>query len=375
VFAVKGYSVNGTIEANLSLKGKQSDVMAKRFDQLANSGSFRVNNISLSSDLFPKPFVIRDGVFSFNQDKMLFDKFVAVYVIDYVMKPGAALQGDFNFTSDQVTVDDFMAFAGSSAQTQSSAATGVVMIPKNLNLNFTADVKRVNYMGMVINNSKGQMSIHDGTLSLKQTGFNLIGAPVNMDADYTNMGAKTAYFNYHIDAKDFDIKKAYNNIKLFHDMATAAGNAEGLISLDYKLSGRLNANMQPVYSSLKGGGTLSAKALKMHGFKLLNAVGSQTKHDSIANNPGVSQVAIKSSIANNIITIEQTKIRVAGFRVRFGGQVSFDKSININFRLGLPPLGIIGIPMTITGTQDNPKIHLGKGKKEDELKEVPDTDN
>jgi len=30
-------------------------------------------------------------------------------------------------------------------------------------------------------------------------------------------------------------------------------------------------------------------------------------------------------------------------------------------RLGLPPLGIIGIPMNVTGTQDNPKIRLGKG--------------
>jgi len=28
--------------------------------------------------------------------------------------------------------------------------------------------------------------------------------------------------------------------------------------------------------------------------------------------------------------------------------------------LGLPPLGILGIPMTITGTQDNPKVKLGK---------------
>ena len=29
-------------------------------------------------------------------------------------------------------------------------------------------------------------------------------------------------------------------------------------------------------------------------------------------------------------------------------------------RLGLPPLGIIGIPLKITGTQDDPKVQLGK---------------
>lgn len=33
-------------------------------------------------------------------------------------------------------------------------------------------------------------------------------------------------------------------------------------------------------------------------------------------------------------------------------------------RLGLPPLGIIGIPIKVTGTQENPKIGLGKKSKD-----------
>jgi AsmA protein len=45
-------------------------------------------------------------------------------------------------------------------------------------------------------------------------------------------------------------------------------------------------------------------------------------------------------------------------------------------RLGLPPLGIFGIPMNVSGTTDNPRIRLGKGstdaleEKEDE-EQVP----
>ena len=33
-------------------------------------------------------------------------------------------------------------------------------------------------------------------------------------------------------------------------------------------------------------------------------------------------------------------------------------------RLGLPPLGIIGIPIKVTGTQQNPKISLGSKSKD-----------
>jgi AsmA protein len=235
-------------------------------------------------------------------------------------------------------------------------------------------VKKINYNGLIINNAKGQMTINNGAINLKNTGFTVIGTPVTMDAAYTSAGPQKAYFNYHINAQDFDIKKAYNNIKLFHDMASSAAHTEGLVSLDYQLSGKLNSNMMPVYPSLKGGGTLSAKALKVHGFKLLGSIGKTTGHDSINNKSDLSKVELKTTIANNIITIQRTKLRMAGFRARIEGQVGFNQQMDINFRLGLPPLGIIGIPLNITGTADKPKVKLGKGKKTDELQETADDD-
>ena len=153
-------------------------------------------------------------------------------------------------------------------------------------------------------------------------------------------------------------------------MASSAKSAEGLVSLDYKLSGRLNSNMQPVYPSLKGGGVLSVKKVQVHGFKLFGAVSNKTDHK--IDSGDVSKVNIETAIANNIITIKQTKMRMAGFRLKFSGQVSFDNALNLQFRLGLPPFGIFGIPMTITGTQANPKIRMGKAKKDDEIKETDD---
>ena len=395
VFAIKGYGVTGLVTTNFTLKGKQSDATAGRYDQLFNSGSMKVKDLALTSDLFPKPFVIKTGVFSFNQDKMKFDAFTANYgnsvivldgalsnVIDYAMKPNALLTGTFNLKSNSIIADDFMAFADGPAPAttpvavqpaKTAAATGVVIVPNNLNLTFTADVKQVKYQGLNINDVKGQMTINNGQIVLKQAGFTLVDAPVVMDATYGSLNPQRAYFDYHLSAQDFDIQKAYNQIKLFRDMATSAKSAQGIVSLDYQLSGKLDKNMHPVYPSLKGGGTLSIKKVKLKGFKLFGSVAKETGKDSLGKPNDVSKVDIKTTIANNIITIARTKMRIAGFRPRFEGQVSFNGDLNLKFRLGLPPLGIFGIPMTITGTQTNPKIHLGSGKKEDELKEEADT--
>jgi AsmA protein len=73
-----------------------------------------------------------------------------------------------------------------------------------------------------------------------------------------------------------------------------------------------------------------------------------------------------------VITIERTKMKVFGFRPRFEGQLSLDGRLNPRFRLGLPPFGIIGVPMTNTGTSEAPRVRLRRGKATDELEKETD---
>lgn len=386
-FAVNGYGLKGFIKTNLSLNGLQSDATSGKYDKLNNSGTLTVSDIALTSDLFPLPLLVSKGVFHFEQDKMMFDAFKASYgktivnlngylnnVINYATKSNEPLKGSFDFTSGYVSVDEFMAFAKTDTTSKKSAepSTGVVIVPANLSLAFNASADNVSYNSLDLKNFKGSMMIDSGKIKLEKTGFEIIGAPVSMDATYGSLSPKKAFFDYHISAKDFDIKKAYNEIKIFHDLASSASKTEGSVSLDYQLSGKLDQNMSPIYPSLKGGGVLSLNKVKVKGLKLFAAVSKETGRDSV-NNPSLSKVNIKSTIANNIINIERTKMRVFGFRPRFEGQVSFDGKLNLSARLGLPPFGIFGIPFTVTGTQEDPKIKLRRSRASDKLEETQET--
>lgn len=392
VFSQRGLDVSGFIKTDLSLQGRQSDAVNKRYSRLHNEGSLQVKDLQASTEYFPQPFLIKEGLFSFKQDKMWFKKFIAAYgqsdfrmdgylqnVIDYALSDKAVLAGNFNVSANYINADEFMAFAPAKkdsatimvttvANTAPAKAAGVIIVPPNLDLLLTAAAKKLSYNGLKLDNAKGNLGIQQGRLVLKQTGFNLAGCDVLMDATYASTSPVKAVFDYTLQARDFDIKRAYNEIKLFHDMATAAGKAQGIVSLDYHLKGVLDENMQPVYPSLEGAGVVNVKNVKVYGMKLFSTVSQKTGKDSI-NNPSLANVAIKTSIKNNIITIERFKFKVAGFRPRIEGQTSFDGKLNIKMRLGLPPLGIIGIPMRITGNQENPKVKLGKGDQED----IPET--
>lgn len=385
LFAVKGYNLKGFIQTNLSLRGLQSDATNGRYDKLANSGTLKVRDIALYSELFPQPLWIRNGLFRFDQDKMWFDAFQGNYgssnltlngylsnVVAYATQPHAPLQGNFDVKSKFVKVDELMAFSPVSGAPQtSSAATGVILVPDNLNLQLNTAIDVVQYQGMTLKGANAAVRVDSGAIVLQKAGFELAGCKVNMDATYKSLSPAKATFDYHIAASEFDVQRMYKEVDMFRTMVTAAAKAQGIMSLDYRLSGRLNANMDPVYPSLKGGGVLTVQKVKMHGFKLFNAVSGATGKEGVKD-PDLSKIEIKSVIANNIITIERTKMKVAGFRPRFEGQVSFDGKLNLSGRLGLPPLGILGIPFTVTGTQENPKIKLRRSKASDKLEETAD---
>lgn len=383
VFTQKGLDIQGYIKADVAFKGTQADAVAGNYHKLNNKGTLLLRNIKTNSEYLPKAFLIKEGEFLFNQDKMSFNNFSATYgqsdfrmngymqnVIDFVLSEKGVLKGSFNVDANYINVDEFMSNSAknqATAATNATSPTGVVIIPPNFDLQFNCAAQKVDFDELKMQNLKGNVIINNGKLQLRKSGFDIVGSNVNMDIVYGSESPERAFFEFEVLAKDFDVKRAYNEVKMFREMASAAESAEGIVSLDYKVAGKLNNQMQPIYPSLKGGGILSVKNVKMKGFKMFGAVSKKTGKDAIKN-PDLSKVDIKTTIKNNIITIERFKFKVAGFRPRIEGTTSFDGRLNIKMRLGLPPLGIIGIPLTVTGTQENPKVKLGK--KGDDIEET-----
>lgn len=66
------------------------------------------------------------------------------------------------------------------------------------------------------------MTINNGQLALKNSNFDVVGANVKMDVVYGNQSPEKAFFDFKVKAKDFDVKRAYNEIKMFREMVSAA---------------------------------------------------------------------------------------------------------------------------------------------------------
>jgi AsmA protein len=393
VFSRKGLELDGYVSTDLNLQGVQSDATAGRYEKLHNSGKFVLRNIALNSEYLPKPLIVKSGIFRFDHEKLWFEKFDSRFgssdivmdgqlsnVLNYVLTDKQMLKGSFTFHSSNLVVDEFimpvnasLGESNSSAKVNNQSPPGVVCVPDNVELGFKADVKKISYGKLEVKDFNAAVEIKKGLLLLKSMNFELVGCKVNMDATYGSINPRRAFFDFHVKAEDFDIKRAYNEVELFRNLSTSAGKCEGIVSLDYSLKGSLDAGMNPVYPSLEGSGVLSLKKVKVMGLKLFTAMSKNLDREKIKD-PDLSKVEIKSKIKNNVISIEKTKMKISGFRFRIEGETNFNGSLNFKSRLGLPPLGIIGIPIRILGTQDNPKFKYGRGANDKDVEETEYSD-
>jgi AsmA protein len=380
VFSQKGLDVTGYAKADLSLKGRQSYATTGQYDKLDNRGTLLLRNIKATSELFPKSFFIKQGNFRFQNEKMWFEKFYASYgksdfdingyllnTINYFLESHGTLNGSFNMKSKLINVDEFMALEKGEntdrnleveyAKEDHPKMSGVVIIPKNLNVSLTANADKVEYNGLVLNKLSGKIGVAKGGFFLENTTFNIIDCILGINASYKDETPITAHFNAHFTAKDFSVQRAYKEIPMFHDMVTAAEKAQGIISVDYTVKGDLNGNMGPIYESLEGGGTINLRDVQVKGLKLFDGISSQTGQKGL-NNPDMKGIEIKSTIDNNLIHIEPFTFSVASFRPTIKGTTSFDGLLDLRMRLGLPPGGLVGFPIVITGTHEDPKIKI-----------------
>lgn len=380
VFAKKGLDISGLIMADLSLNGRQSYATTGQYSKLDNKGTLILKNIKATTEYLPKSFYIKEGNFQFENEKMWFRKFYANYgksdfalngyllnTINYFIERKGTLHGKFVMNSNYILIDEFMALKSGDntnksieveyAKAENPKSSGVIIVPKNLDVSLKANAKKVEFKGLDLNHLQGNTSVTKGQIYLKNTSFDIVGSRMNIDARYQDESPLTANYDIALKVQDFDVQRAYKEIDMVRKMATAAKDVKGIVSLDYKLKGDFDKNMSPIYPSLEGGGLVNLRDVEVKNLKMLSAVGDNIGAKAF-DNPDMKGVDIETHIKDNLIHIDKFTFKVSVLRPSISGTASFNGLLDLQVRVGLPPGGWIGFPVVVTGTQDNPKIKI-----------------
>ncbi|WP_452219261.1 hypothetical protein [Lacinutrix undariae] len=381
---------NGEIDANLKLKGQLNTAQ----NQNSHSGTLAIKNIEIKTDVLQYPVYINNGEFLFLNDKMaisqldikhqssrmILDGFFQNY-IDYALYDKGVLRGDVKLKSANIDITEFFPKeeqlqqqldSVTSINSVQSVVSGVMQIPENVDILFNIAIDTLKYNSLNITKLSGNLNLKDEGLFLKNADLNMVDGTAKLDGFYQPLNANEALFSMDIKANNFNIEKGYNSMELFKELAPAAAQASGVVSVDYNLSGTLDHEMTPVLSALKGGGVLKVHSVKFDGYKLLGRISEKSGFDAL-NDPKVSEITIKSTVNNNVLELERFKFKVRPFKLRVEGQTTLDGEMSLKMRIGLPPLGLLGIPIVVKGTSDDFDIKLGS--KSPDLSEMEDDDD
>jgi len=236
-------------------------------------------------------------------------------------------------------------------------------VPKNINFIFDSDIANVFYEDFHITGLKGEITIKNGIVTLNETGFNSMNAFFSIDGDYNTQDMQHPKFDVTLNIKELDINRAYREIKLVRKLAPATGNTYGRMTINYKLAGELNKDGTVNLGSLNGGGNITIADAKINGMKMFDEISKSAKKQEVKD-PDLKDFSMDSEIHDNKLFVKPFSLKVNGLNTDIEGSNDITGgNLNYLIKIELIPIDKIKIPFHVTGTYNDPKVAMGKGKK------------
>ncbi len=369
VYPVAGLQWEGIIQSNFETSGRLSEVEAGRYDNVASTGTLSIEGLEVRGKSIPQPCRIDEALFSFTPKRVQLDRFHGRFgrstvamtgditnYMAFATRRSDLITADLVLQCDTLDVNQWMSLSDTSRQSQSMK---VWQVPVNLQAVFDSEINYVHFDDMHITKLDGAIEIRDGILRFRETGFNTLNAAFSISGDYNTRDIGHPAFDLSLDIKELDISRAYREMRLVRELLPAAGNAEGIFSITYKLKGELNDVLYPRYETLMGGGEMRIAHAKINGMKIFEELSKATKRQEV-NDPHLRDFVMKSEVHDNKIIIKPFSIKVSGFDADIEGVSEMTGAIQYLVKLQLLPFGI-KIPFHVTGNYDNPKVTIGKG--------------
>jgi hypothetical protein len=261
------------------------------------------------------------------------------------------LKGDFTFNSNNLDLDQLMGVTGSSTSsatapaTEASSAEGEpVLIPENVDFNLNTSIKKIKYNGIDINNVNGNVNMKEEVASLNNMTMQTMGGTVGLKGSYNTKDHNKPGIDFGYNLKDIDIQTLAKNFVSIDKLAPIAKYTKGKISSNLDMKSSLTKNLEPIYSSLTGGGDLFTNMVTISGFEPFTKLSEELKISKLANQT-IKDVKAKFKFTDGKVVLSPFNVMMSGIDTRVEGSTSFEQAIDYKMTMNIPkemiPSGMI----------------------------------
>tara|TARA_R110002096_G_scaffold183757_21_gene362037 strand:+ start:17149 stop:19968 length:2820 start_codon:yes stop_codon:yes gene_type:complete len=361
--------ISGIVALDMALKTKLSSIEQEKFEQIDASGSailteFKTQiedeNLAIQKvDLKFAPTAINTNVqkLTLGKSDFNFSGNVQNY-LGYFLSDGV-LKGQFKLTSSNVDVNELMQFVSSDT---SDTTTIDLSLADRMDLQFISTIQQLTYEQYELKEVRADIGIVDNKIQLNPLQAKLFGGEVRMLGIIDVIDKKSPLFNFDFKISKFDIPSAYQTIQLFQAAAPIAEHTTGKFSVDFNLKGRIDEQLEPVFSTLQGGGELFTTKVEVDSAPALNKLSSLLGNEDYRKLT-TNGVDIGFEFVNGRVYQKPFGLNFSGSDATVSGSLGFDQSLDYDLLLNVPygklgkevSDGIVSLVNKIGGSKANLK--------------------
>jgi hypothetical protein len=342
-----GTKLTGLLRADITAAGAISSIEKQQYEQFNAAGTIAMNGLQYASKAYPDGVKVNNLFMTFNPKDITVSDFDGEYkktnfsmngsvinVLPYILR-GKILSGSLNLKADKMNVNDWMG-TSTDTSTKGTAASEPFAVPANLDVIIKAQVGRVLYDKLEIQQLSGTMAMKDETVVLDNISGDALDGTMIINGTYsTKESKKKPAISLHYDVKGLDIEKtfyAFNTVQKFMPIGQFIS---GKLSSQLNINGNLGDNMMPDLSSLTGKGNL----LLIEGF--LKKFAPLDKLAEILNINDLKEISMKDvknyiEFTNGKVLVKPFTVTIKDIEMQIGGMQGIDQTLDYIINLKVP---------------------------------------
>jgi uncharacterized protein involved in outer membrane biogenesis len=344
----KGDALTGLITADIKMKGRMSSIDKKEYEKFDAKGQLSILDMNYKSATLNYPTAISKLYLDFTPQFVELSQLEAkVGKSDFNMKgkienflqyalKDELLKGSFNLNSNVIDLNEFMTTDEAAPKTtEAETPMTVIEVPSNLDVNLTATIGKLIYDNLNMTAISGAVGVKNSQVKLNNFKVNALDGTMAITGVYATQNVKKPTVDFDVDINSFDITKTFETFNTVKKLAPIGKYAKGKFGTQLKFVTTLDEHMEPVLTTLTGGGKLQTKNVVVEGFEPINKLADalkQEKYKRIA----FENINASYKFVNGRVEVDEMPIKSGNISGLVKGSTGFDQTIDYTWKLEIP---------------------------------------
>ena len=287
--------------------------------------------------------------------------------LPYFLK-NETLKGSLSLNSSYLNLNDFMGDTEETEtgmeETQASDTTtmSVIEVPENLDLSLKANLKKVIFQKIEVDNINGNLSVSKGTIRMNPLNFNAFGGSIAATGSYSTAADKNRpMVDFGLNIQKASFEETFKQLDMIQKIVPIFAKTGGNYSVNLDLKTPLDNTMSPDLMSLTAKGILQSNDIHIQNLDVFNTLSTLLKNDKLKNIEA-KDIKIPFTIENGLLKTSPFDIKMGNINMNLSGTTGLDQTINYTANITLPESATGGyinnVTATIGGTFTKPEIKL-----------------